>query len=47
MESKQYNLNPYDYVHVVTYWEEDKKKLFYFTREKGELESLNIISAKN
>ncbi|WPC40100.1 SMI1/KNR4 family protein [Clostridium sp. JS66] len=40
-------VNPYDCVHVVTCWDEYKKKLFYFTREKEELESLNIISAED
>lgn len=40
-------INPHGSVHVVTCWYAEKKKLFYFIREKEELESLRIISAQN
>lgn len=40
-------INPYDSVHIVTCWDEEKKKLFYFIREEKELKSLRIISAQN
>lgn len=40
-------INHHNSVHVVTCWDAEKKRLFYFIREKEELESLRIISAQN
>lgn len=40
-------INLYDSVHVVTCWDEEKKTLFYFIREKEELKDLRIILAQN